>query len=323
MTNILSVLLAAFAVLSGPDGKLNVTLESSPDRAVLYSVDYCGETMLMPASLGLVAQDCDYDELIFTGMDQEEIKVDYRLDRAKTSHVSHDAIRYITHFKTPEGRLLDIEWHISDNDVAFRYCIPRDTETGSIRVMKELTCFDFPQGTTIYMCPQSDPMVGCMEFGGTFLNTRLDRANGRPGADGKVGGTQRRTTDAFQLATAVIFQNPIQNFALAPNNLTDAPAEALEFMRNVPTVWDETRYIAGAPAHSAVIARRSGDVWYVGAINAAEENFAVDVNEIAATLGKENAAAIHTAGGRLVRKDGGFRKPLAVAVNDGAVLVLW
>lgn len=60
-----------------------------------------------------------------------------------------------------------------------------------------------------------------------------------------------------------------------------------------------------------------------GAINAAEENFAVDVNEIAATLGKENAAAIHTDGGRLVRKDGGFGKPLAVAVNDGAVLVLW
>lgn len=95
MTNILSVLLAAFAVLSGPDGKLNVTLESSPDGAVLYSVDYGGEPMLEPASLGLVAQDCDYGELIFTGMDQEEIKVDYRLDRAKTSHVSHDAIRYI------------------------------------------------------------------------------------------------------------------------------------------------------------------------------------------------------------------------------------
>ena len=165
--------------------------------------------------------------------------------------------------------------------------------------------------------------VGCMEFGGTFLNTRLDRANGRPGADGKVGGTQRRTTDAFQLATAVIFQNPIQNFALAPNNLTDAPADALEFMRNVPTVWDETRYIAGAPARSAVIARRSGDIWYVGAINAAEEKFAIDVNEIAATLGKENAAALHTAGGGLVREYGRFRKPLDIAVNDGAVLVLW
>ena len=107
------------------------------------------------------------------------------------------------------------------------------------------------------------------------------------------------------------------------HNLTDAPAEALEFMRNVPTVWDETRYIAGAPARSTVIARRSGDVWYVGAINAAEENFTIDVNEIAATLGKENAAAIHTAGGSLVREDGGFRKPLDIAVNDGAVLVLW
>ena len=40
------------------------------------------------------------------------------------------------------------------------------------------------------------------------LNKRLNRNND--------GGTTRRTTDMFQLATTVLFQNPVQNFALAP-----------------------------------------------------------------------------------------------------------
>ena len=112
--------------------------------------------------------------------------------------------------------------------------------------------------------------VGCMEFGGTFLNKRLNRANGQPDARGRIGGTERKTSDAFQLATAVLFQNPIQNFALTPNNLEDAPAAAIEFMREVPTTWDETRYIAGTPSKDAVIARRCGSTWYVGAVNAEE-----------------------------------------------------
>ena len=102
--------------------------------------------------------------------------------------------------------------------------------------------------------------VGCMEFGGTFLNKRLNRGND--------GGTTRRTTDVFQLATAVLFQNPIQNFALAPNNLTDAPQLCIDFMKQVPTTWDEVRFIDGYPGKYVVLARRHGDTWYVAGINA-------------------------------------------------------
>lgn len=99
-----------------------------------------------------------------------------------------------------------------------------------------------------------------MEYGGTFLNRRLNRGND--------GGTTRRTGDALQLATSVLFHNPVQNFALTPGNLTDAPAEAIEFMKAVPTTWDETRYIDGYPGKYAVIARRNGDTWYVAGVNA-------------------------------------------------------
>lgn len=98
-----------------------------------------------------------------------------------------------------------------------------------------------------------------MEYGGTFLNKRMNKGND--------GGNVRRTTDAFQLAVAVLFQNPVQNFALAPNNLTDAPAVALDFMKKVPTTWDDTKYIAGYPGQYAVVARRHGDTWYVAGVS--------------------------------------------------------
>jgi len=105
--------------------------------------------------------------------------------------------------------------------------------------------------------------VGCMEYGGTFLNKRIGRK-----AD---EGNYRRTSDVAQLAIAVLFQNPVQNFALAPNNLTDAPELCLDFLREVPTVWDETVFVDGYPGRYVVIARRSGNRWYVGGINAGAE----------------------------------------------------
>lgn len=105
--------------------------------------------------------------------------------------------------------------------------------------------------------------VGSMEFGGCFLNKRLNKGND--------GGTTRRTTDVFQLATAVLFQNPVQNFALAPNNLTDVSPVCIDFMKEVPTEWDETRFVDGYPGKYVVLARRHGDNWYLAAVNAAGE----------------------------------------------------
>ena len=112
--------------------------------------------------------------------------------------------------------------------------------------------------------------VGCMEFGGTFLNKRMNRGND--------GGPTRVTTDIFQLATAVAFQNPIQNFALAPNNLTDVPAFEIDFMKGIPTVWDEVKFIDGYPGRYVVLARRHGQDWYVAALNAGKETLKLTVD---------------------------------------------
>lgn len=103
--------------------------------------------------------------------------------------------------------------------------------------------------------------VGSMDFGGSALNKYYT-------ADGKEGGSVRRTSDVFALATSVLFQSPVQHFALAPNNLTDAPAWAIDFLKEVPTTWDDTRFIDGYPGRYAIIARRHGEKWYIAGINA-------------------------------------------------------
>lgn len=102
--------------------------------------------------------------------------------------------------------------------------------------------------------------VGSMEFGPVLLNKRHNRTND--------GGTIRRTTDIFQIATSVLFQSPVQAFGIAPNNLTDAPWFIIDFMMDVPTTWNETVFIDGYPGKYCVLARRSGDKWYVAGVNA-------------------------------------------------------
>ncbi|GEO11219.1 glycoside hydrolase family 97 protein [Segetibacter aerophilus] len=101
--------------------------------------------------------------------------------------------------------------------------------------------------------------VGSMEFGGVLLNKFLVKSN--------QGRNKRLTTDAFQLATAILFQNAVQMFGLTPNNLTDVPAFEIDFLKKVPTTWDETRYIDGYPGKYAVIGRRHQNQWFVVGVN--------------------------------------------------------
>ena len=112
--------------------------------------------------------------------------------------------------------------------------------------------------------------IGSMEFGGTILNKRLNKTND--------GGTYRRTTDVFQIATAVLFQNPIQNFAITPNNLYDAPSSKIEFMKEVPTTWDETRFIDGYPGKYCVLARRHNGRWYIAGVSALKEPLKLELD---------------------------------------------
>ena len=70
----------------------------------------------------------------------------------------------------------------------------------------------------------------------------------------------------------------LRHFALAPNNLTDAPSWAIDFMKEVPTTWDEVRFIDGYPGKYVILARRHGDKWYIAGVNAQKETLKLKVN---------------------------------------------
>ena len=79
------------------------------------------------------------------------------------------------------------------------------------------------------------------------------------------------TTNAHELALTVLFESGLQHLADRPESFLAQPEEVKEFLGNLPAAWDETRLLGGYPGKSVVIARRSGNTWYVAGINGSDE----------------------------------------------------
>jgi hypothetical protein len=102
--------------------------------------------------------------------------------------------------------------------------------------------------------------MGPMDWGGTIMNKYLSRDN--------KSRHKRYTTDIFEMAAAITTQTRVQCIAMQPNNLDELPRFELDFLREVPTVWHDTRFLDGYPGKYVVLARRNGDNWYVAGLNA-------------------------------------------------------
>lgn len=126
-----------------------------------------------------------------------------------------------------------------------------------------------------------------MEYGGTVLQRRLHREPGK--------GNTRRTSDIFELATAIAFQSSGQNFALTPRDLVEQPSFEIDFMKQVPTTWDETRYLDGYPGKYVVLARRHADRWYIAAMNAEEhaKHLTIDLSVLGGSAAGSLTTLLH------------------------------
>lgn len=87
-----------------------------------------------------------------------------------------------------------------------------------------------------------------------------------------------QTTMAHQLALPVIFESNLQHLSESAERFGDYGDAALEFLRACPSTWDESRLLDGYPGKLAVIARRRGRAWFVGAISAQPKPQTVEVS---------------------------------------------
>ena len=126
------------------------------------------------------------------------------------------------------------------------------------------------EGFELTMHPFCRNAVASMDWGGTIMNRYMSPDN--------KSRHRRYTSDIFEMAASIVIQTSVQCIAMQPNNLTDLPQMELDFLREVPTSWDETRYIDGYPGKYIVMARRSGDKWYIVGLNATKEPLKLDID---------------------------------------------
>lgn len=89
------------------------------------------------------------------------------------------------------------------------------------------------------------------------------------------------TTRAAALAMYVVYESPLQMVSDSPpayKKPDGSPEDGVDFLKRVPASWDETRFILGDIDDCVVIARRSGDSWYVGAMTDGAKTISVPLN---------------------------------------------
>ena len=85
------------------------------------------------------------------------------------------------------------------------------------------------------------------------------------------------TSHAHELALTVLFESGLQHLADRPESFLAQPQDVQDFLSQLPAAWDETRFVSGYPGESCVLARHSGNTWYVAGINGTDETKTLNV----------------------------------------------
>ncbi|MBN2234830.1 MAG: glycoside hydrolase family 97 catalytic domain-containing protein [Opitutales bacterium] len=94
----------------------------------------------------------------------------------------------------------------------------------------------------------------------------------------EIPGIVRRSSNAFELALGVIFESPIQHLVDTPEGMDKQPYYVVDFLRRLPTVWDDIELIEGYPGKHVILARYSGKRILIAGINALDEEVPVKLD---------------------------------------------
>lgn len=103
------------------------------------------------------------------------------------------------------------------------------------------------------------------------------------------------TSYAHELALSIVFESGIVHLADRIQPYKTLPEAPKQFLKTFPVTWDETILLQGFPGKDCVMARRNGDVWYIGGINGTKEavKWEIDLTRLGS---KEYAASVITDG---------------------------
>ena len=101
------------------------------------------------------------------------------------------------------------------------------------------------------------------------------------------------TSHGHELALTVLFESGLQHLADRPESYLAQPQEVQQFLSSLPAAWDETRFVAGYPGEYVIMARRSGNKWYLAGINGTDE-----VKEVPLPFQGKNATLFTDAAGK-------------------------
>ena len=127
------------------------------------------------------------------------------------------------------------------------------------------------EGFDLTLHPFCRNATASMDWGGIIMNKFMSTDN--------KSRHSRKTTDIFELASGITMQTSVQCVAMQPNNLLELPQFEMDFLRELPTTWEETRFIDGYPGKYVVMARKATNgKWYIAGLNAQKEPLALTLD---------------------------------------------
>jgi alpha-glucosidase len=159
-----------------------------------------------------------------------------------------------------------------------------------------------------------------------FTRNAFDPMDFTPMSLYKIPRIQRKTTATFELALSVLFLSGIQHFAETPDGMAHMPAHVKDFLRQLPTAWEDVQFIEGFPGEYVVLARKQGNKWYVAGINGTGQEKTVTVDP-ARFNGKKVTWLSNAKGDTFIDQITfsaipGKKERITLGANDGFVLVV-
>ena len=150
-------------VVKSPNGQLSVSA-SDKDGLLTYTIVLDGRQVLEASRLGFKADFGDFT----AGLSIKSSRVGamptkhYKMRQTKQAEATVNASHMVLDVENGKGQKMQVEFAVQDNDIAFRYVIPRQLNNNPkcATIFNEVSSFRLPEGTTTFLCPQIGAMAG-------------------------------------------------------------------------------------------------------------------------------------------------------------------